>query len=244
MIQVAHRVFDILELLATNIDREFRLGEIADSLNLNHATCANILKTMIERGYITKVYPHKTYTLGPMVYQLPRGRNYQRSLVRAARPVMAQLAEQLQESVVLTILEQGRCYIIDEVKSLHLPAVQFDPLYIRGLDSKATTRVLLAHLSRTERESVRQLNPAEQVQAGQPANDADWHQMLDTVRSQAVHVYADGATIGLAAPVWRQGDMVAALGVYLPSERFRQLDRSRLDQQILAAAVSLSEHLA
>ena len=52
MIQVIHRALDIVEFIARDPDKEFGLGEIAESLELNKGTCANIIKTLVNRGYL------------------------------------------------------------------------------------------------------------------------------------------------------------------------------------------------
>lgn len=245
MIQVAHRVFDILELLSRDIDREFRLGEIAEALELNPSTCANILKTMVDRGYVTKVYPHKTYTLGPMVYQLPQRRNYKRSLVHVAHPHMAQLAEQQNETVVLTIIENGRFYIIDEVRSARLPAVPFDPLHIRNIMSKATTRVLLAHLGKAEREALladRQ-TMADAADARKATEEQLDESLLDEIVHQPVHRHADRHDIGYAVPIWQNGKVIAALGLYLPGSRSGSMDEAQLTGAITVCAQAIGRSL-
>ncbi|MDW7659574.1 MAG: helix-turn-helix domain-containing protein [Bacillota bacterium] len=245
MIQVAHRVFDILELLSREIDREFRLGEIAEALDLNPSTCANILKTMVDRGYVTKVYPHKTYTLGPMVYQLPQRRNYKRSLVHVAHPHMAQLAERQNETVVLTIIENGRFYIIDEVRSARLPAIPFDPLHIRNIMSKATTRVLLAHLGQPEREA---LLSGMQIVSGaavtiKATDERLDERQLDEIAQQPVHCHADCHDIGYAAPIWQNDKVIAALGLYLPRSRSGSIDEAQLTQAITVCAEAIGQSL-
>jgi DNA-binding IclR family transcriptional regulator len=245
MIQVAHRVFDILELLSQEIDREFRLGEIAEALDLNPSTCANILKTMVDRGYITKVYPHKTYTLGPMIYQLPQRRNYKRSLVHLAHPHMAQLAELQNETVVLTIIENGRFYIIDEVRSTRLPAIPFDPLYIRNIMSKVTTRVLLAHLEKPERETMLAGRQPEAgvTTASKVADDKLVEHQLDDIALQPVHCHADRHDVGYAAPIWQDGKVIAALGLYLPQNRAGSIDETQLTRSITACADAIGQSL-
>ena len=230
MIQVLHRAFDILELLASQIDREFRLGEIARELAISPSTCANIVRTLVSRGYVTKVHPHKSYTLGPMVFQLPHRRNYRLSLVQRARPHLETLAAQTVETVVLTILEQDRFYIIDEVRSDLLPPIPFDPLYIRDVMSKATSRVLLAHLPEEDR--IRLLAP-EQRQA--------WDSSCADIGGQAVHRHLDRSSAGFAAPIWQGDAVIASLGLYLPLSRLRQTDEKKLSEAVSQAARAISQ---
>ena len=50
MIQVINRALNILEIIAHDHNKEWGLSEIANELELNHGTCANILKTLVQRG--------------------------------------------------------------------------------------------------------------------------------------------------------------------------------------------------
>ena len=56
MIQVIGRVEEILVYLSKNRKREVPLSEIADTLNMNRATCANILKALKEIGFIEQMF--------------------------------------------------------------------------------------------------------------------------------------------------------------------------------------------
>jgi len=59
MIKAIVKALDILEFLADNKNREVALGEIADTLGLDHGTCANIIKTLSSRGYIQQKAPRQ-----------------------------------------------------------------------------------------------------------------------------------------------------------------------------------------
>jgi DNA-binding IclR family transcriptional regulator len=143
---------------------------------------------------------------------------------------MAELAESTGESVVLAILENNRCYILDEVRSASLPATAFDPLYIRDLTDKATARVLLAHLEPAER----------MLMLPDPAPDPDFA----AIRGEPVHRHDDGQTVGLAAPVRQDSRVIAALGLYLPRQRYLEADATRFGQVLLAGTLQLSQALA
>ena len=63
MIQVIERVEKILVYLSEHRKREVPLTEIADSLGMNRATCANILKTMKDLGLVEQNAYRKGYIL-------------------------------------------------------------------------------------------------------------------------------------------------------------------------------------
>ena len=67
MIQVLERAEKILSYLAMNRRREVPLSEIADSLGMNRATCANILKALKELGFIEQISYRKGYILGQKI---------------------------------------------------------------------------------------------------------------------------------------------------------------------------------
>ena len=69
MIQVIERVEKILTYLSENKTREVPLTEIADNLGINRATCANILKTMRELGFVEQSSYRKGYILGDKVFE-------------------------------------------------------------------------------------------------------------------------------------------------------------------------------
>ena len=101
MIQVINRALDILEYSAKHPDHVYSLTDIADHFGLNHATCANILKTLVIRKYIEQVGHKKGYRLGSMAYYLTGNITFRNNLVDIAKPVMKDLCELLNESVIM-----------------------------------------------------------------------------------------------------------------------------------------------
>ena len=55
MIQVINRALDIIEFIAREPEKPKSLSDIANTLELNAGTCANIIKTLVERNYIEKL---------------------------------------------------------------------------------------------------------------------------------------------------------------------------------------------
>ena len=70
MIKVLHKAFDILENMSAHKDRVFSLTELAEMIGEKPTTCANIVKTLCDRGYLCRAEP-RGYALGP-VAQDPR----------------------------------------------------------------------------------------------------------------------------------------------------------------------------
>ena len=64
MIQVINRSIDILEYVAEEANKPKLMGNIAQDLNLNTSTCANIIKTLVNRGLLRKADDEKGYLIG------------------------------------------------------------------------------------------------------------------------------------------------------------------------------------
>jgi DNA-binding Lrp family transcriptional regulator len=106
MIQVINRAFDIMEYIARDAKKEYALSEIADALKLNHATCANILKTMVERNYLEQAGYKKGYRLGHMMQQITGNNSYEQELLAASIEEMEKMTSRMNETSLLAILRK------------------------------------------------------------------------------------------------------------------------------------------
>src|SRR5690606_2764004 len=119
MIQVLNRALDIIELISKDTTRTFTLSEIADELQLNHATCANIIKTMVSRNFIEQIGHKKGYKLGYMLYQVVGNNSFEDKLKKAAEYYIADLTNKLSETSLLAILKGQSRLVVHEVQAEH-----------------------------------------------------------------------------------------------------------------------------
>jgi DNA-binding IclR family transcriptional regulator len=221
MIQVLNRAFDILEILAKQPDKERSLTEIADAVGLNHGTCANILKTLVQRKYAEQVGHKKGYLLGAMAYNLTQNNAYKKDLVQAAAPLMQALTERLNENSLLAILKDDRRVVLFDVQSNHDLLVRTSkekPAY-----ESSTGRLLLAY------------QPAEALDKfvekyGLPAAEV-WEEATtaEGLKTTLQRIKKEGHAfqvspkqiVGVAMPLFKGTNFVASLGVFLPESRFK-----------------------
>ena len=123
MIQVIHRGLDILELIAQDRSRLYTLNEISTKLELNKATCANIIKTLVTRGYLEQEGRMTGYRLGSMSYMLTGNYTHKQELLAAAMEPMNSFSDLLNESCILSILKDNNRIVLLEIKSTHDPQV-------------------------------------------------------------------------------------------------------------------------
>lgn len=220
MIQVLNRAFDIIELLAVKPDKELSLKEIADNLDLNHGTCANILKTMLNRQYVVQTERRKGYKLGPIFEQLTGLKRNFRELIDIAMEPMRYLSAELNEGVILSVLNGDKRMIIHEIRSKHELQVinKKEKLAYRT----STGRLLLAYLDETELEDfITKFGLPDPEIWPQVEDREDLYIELERIRKKELAIQtAVSHVTGIAAPIFQNDKVVASLGLYLPEVRF------------------------
>lgn len=244
MIQVINRGLDILELIAKDPERAVSLTEIADTLGLNHATCANIIKTFVNRGYIEQIGHKKGYRLGPKTYSITGNFSYKRDLVLAAKDILQDLTQKVNENTLLAVIKENRRLVVYDVaadQDLQVRTSPDKPLY-----ESATGRLLLAYLTDLELETFAQ-------KYGLPEKEI-WEEAvtLHGFKTALAKIRKDGIAIqvttrhivGIAVPVSKNDKVIASLGLFLPETRFVGNTKKSIVADIKAAAAQLNKKLA
>lgn len=244
MIQVLNRAIDIIELISKDNTKAFTLSEIADELNLNHATCANIIKTMVTRNFIEQVGHKKGYKLGYMLYQIVGDNSFESKLKLAAEPYMTHLTATLAETCLLAILKGRSRLVVHEVQAeqdLMVRSVKEKDVY-----NSASGRFLVASLTDDDREAFVE-------KYGVPSKDI-WMEAstpnglkreLERIRAAGyVKQTTKSQIIGLACGVRENGRVIASLSVYLPVSRMTEGKELEIMEQLEKAASLLEERLA
>jgi len=112
-IQVVDRLTLILELFAAN-GREMRVREIADALRLQRSTTHRYLASLVRAGFL-RSDDGGSYGLGPLLIQLGAAAVAGSEVVNLAESYLHQLAEESQETVVLS-LWTGQCPVVVRVR--------------------------------------------------------------------------------------------------------------------------------
>lgn len=222
MIQVIKRALTVLELLASSGEEGRPLGEIAGKVGLNKATCAHILKTLVELKVAEQVAPRKGYRLGPLTYTMARSDwGYRRDLVRAAEPFVEKLAREVRETVLLAVLRGDQRFTLCQVDGTQDVQVRNIPSVVSNIYELATGRLLLAYSRPGAVAAVVGVQGLPGKRWGGIEREEQLQAALDAIgrEGRVIHVTPEHV-VGIAYPV-RQGDRVeAALGLYLPEYRF------------------------
>lgn len=225
MIQVINRAFNILELIASDTNKEFRLSEIADALDLNHGTCANILKTLVNRNYVEQSSAKKGYRLGYMAYKLCNPSLYNEELINIAKDPVNQLAEELNEAIILSVIKNDKRILLCETtpnQELQVRTTSESSVY------KATTgRMILSYYSIKELDDfIERVGLPLESEWPEAVTKEELIRRLDTIRQNNMEIYRNrNHVIGLATPIFKNNKVIASLGIYLPEVRYGTMEK-------------------
>ena len=236
MIQSIHRALAVLELLAEGPERAVPLSEIARRLGLNLSTCANIMRTMLDLGYVEQARKKAGYCLGPAAYHLTRNGPYRKDLMQVALPLVAELAADVGETVLLAALTGGRRSILCQVDGNEVFRVSQQFLLRQDVYQTATGRLLLAHMPEGDLKAFLAANglPSRDLWA-EASTARKLHAELARLRDEGRAITVSDP-VGVAFPIREDARVVAALGLFLPGARFTGDHRERILGQMAEAA--------
>jgi DNA-binding IclR family transcriptional regulator len=220
MVQVLIKAFDILELVAQRQGTPISLTEISAELDINQATAANIINTMVEKDYLEHIGKKKGYRLGPACFRLNNSEPYEQHLLNAAKEAMRVLTEEVKESSLLGIMRNQKRYIVHVENSSQV--IQVQARSERNMYDTASGRVLLAYLSEKELDRFLLSNGLPEGNSWEGVSDKKTllaaFEKIKTEKLTTTYVY--GREIkGFAAPIFKNNSVVASLSVFIPEYR-------------------------
>jgi DNA-binding IclR family transcriptional regulator len=244
MIQVIGRALDILELIAADPETAKPLGDIADTIGLNHGTCANILKTLVTRHYVEKVNGKKGYKLGMMAFRLAGKKDYRNDLVDAAKEEMKKLTRNFNENTLLSVLVENDRIAILQVNSAN--QLQVITPTRKEAYTTSTGRLLIAMLTDNELENfIHKYGLPKMASSDKMMSEANFYKEVKKTRKlgYVTHLPSD-EILGIAVPVYRDGKVIASLSMYLPAFRVKEKLKKEMIGQLKLSAESITSQLS
>lgn len=236
MIQVIERALNILELLAQDPQKEYYLSDIADTLNLNKATCANIIKTLTERGYVEHEEQRKGYKLGHMAYKLTNTTYNNLRNLPLIKEQIDHLRDLINENVILSIISNGKRILIHEAETGHELSVK--TTYEENAYKASTGRVILSHYSPRQLENfISRYGLPIPEEWPEVTTREDLIRELEKIRRTPCYLYTNSKHVASATvPLLAGNKVVAALGIYLPEIRFSPAERETIIKELSKTA--------
>jgi DNA-binding IclR family transcriptional regulator len=236
------RTVQVLHALAAS-GQGVALGTLAASLQLPKTSLFRLLRSLEQAGYVRS--QDGIHEVGPEALKLGAALVRACAFPKCARPVMAWLASQCDETVILaTADDSGTEVVYSEVIEATNPLrFSIRPGLAKPLYSSASGQVLLAYATPEHRATyVRQVKFV-RLAAGTITSGTALQRNLRAIRAQGYAVSVDGMFDGvysIAAPVFDAGGAVqAGLSISAPSSRgLQQEDRFRRLLQQAAEEIS------
>ncbi|NIA22284.1 MAG: helix-turn-helix domain-containing protein [Anaerolineaceae bacterium] len=239
----------ILEFLAMTPERPWPLGKIASNLGLHKATCAHVLKTLVELNYAEQVARRKGYQLGPMAFFLTRKGPYRKGLMAVVEPLMAEFACEVREMVNLATLNQNVRFNLCQIDGTQGGQVNIETMVVyNGLlrasevvYRMASGRLLLAHLSAEKLEAFIRSTGLPGKTWPEVKSKKGLYAALYHIRQTNMAIYfTDAGFVSIACPVVEDDKVVAALGIFLPEYRFSGKHKEAILKGIKKTAEEIS----
>ncbi len=240
MIQVINRALDILEFIAKDPNKEIGLGEIADKLELNHSTCANIIKTLVNREYLDQPGKKQGYKLGPKAYYLTGNFSNKKELLKASIGPMKELLKRFNESCILAIVKDNmRVTLFKELSTQELQVVTSGEE--RNVYLTATGRMILACMERQDQELFIQKYGLPNVMWPEVNNKDNLLFELRKIKEKQLSIHFDKShVVGVGVPIFKNDEIVASLGIYLPEVRFTYQAQEQIFSEISKISKQIS----
>ncbi|WP_046243319.1 IclR family transcriptional regulator [Hymenobacter terrenus] len=244
MVLVVIKALDILEYVARDSGRSFSLTEIAAGLNMNQATCVNILQTLVEKSYLEHLGRKKGYRLGPMAFSLTNNQSYSLNLITAAKTVMENLTHSLNETSLLGVIRNQKRFIVHLVNSDQ--DLQVRSHTERSVYETATGRLLLAYMNPKEYANfVASLGlPSAEVWPEADTAESLLAELAQMRADELSVTVSKSHIIGFAVPIWQNDQVVASLSVFLPQIRCSATRKKEIIQALRQASRQINQQLA
>jgi len=240
------RACRVLKCLAHDKD-QFKVSELANQLNLDRSTTYRILLSLEKCGLVEKNLKTGEYCLGVGVFEVGSAYLRRIDLVEVAKPIMADLALKVQETVHLAVLSETEILYLDKVDSPRSVGV-ISKIGQRGpVHCTALGKVLLASLRPEER--LRIMDHI-RFQAFTPRTITSKRKLAEELNRVKKEGYAlDCREIEedvecVAAPIRDHlGNVVAALSVSGPQKKINTPKEKDFTHQVMGAAALISHKM-
>jgi len=245
LVQSVVRALDLLEVLGRS-DRGLGVTEIAKVVDLKVPTAYNLLRTLVATGYVAKDTRSQRYRLGFSCASL--GRAYRRTLrvPEVARPAVEELAQRLNESVIVAMMEGGEILFVARASGNQILTVNFERSLVRAGYTSVCGRVLLAHLPKPVLDGYVSTHPIPEANSEDIHNREDLDRILEQARRDGHLEYwrEDRTVLAIAAPIRDfTGEVIASIGLGMPGVRFKESEGESVVGAVKETARQISKQL-
>ncbi|NIM94762.1 MAG: helix-turn-helix domain-containing protein [Anaerolineales bacterium] len=246
-IRSVERALSILELFVDG-EREQSASTISKALNLHRSTTFRFLATLTSSGFIEHNAENGKYRLGVASLELGTAFLRHSDLRENATSILEKLRDDSGETVHLAILEGNEIVYLEKLVGLH--PIGLMPSLVGGRSPAHCTglgKALLAFLSDQQIEGLYQSTEIKHYTGNTITDYQELLAELHEIRSKGFAVDNQEHHSGVmcvAAPVFDQNGVIAAMSVAGPAERIqRKMADKSLDVLVKNSAAAISSRM-
>lgn len=219
------------------------LSEVAERTAMTRAAVRRFLLTLVREGYAET--DGKYFRLRPKVLELGFSLLASMDITEIMQPVVDELAQRLQESVFVAVLDEDSVRYVARATSNRVVSIGINIGSRAPAHAVSTGRVLLAGLSEDKLHAYLDSAVLEKITQNTVTSKVQLESLIDETRRQGWCIVDQELEVGLrsiSAPIKnRSGEVVAALNVCCPSVRFSVKEmQAQILPELLDAASRIS----
>lgn len=150
MIQSVSRALDILTVVSDMRGEPITLSAIAQKTGIHVSTCAHLVETMCQKGFLTQISRTSGYILGAYTYYLTRYKTFQKELVYTCNPALRWIQHHTGQMALLAVLVDGEKFVISYTGDGKDTLRERGEFYRGSLYSSATGRAMLSGMCKAD----------------------------------------------------------------------------------------------
>lgn len=244
-VQSVDRAITVLEILARR--GAAGVSDIAEEMGVHKSTASRLLASLDQRGMVQQNSERGKYQLGFSILRLANSIPANLSLVREARPVLEQLAEQYKETVNLAVMRSNYAVNVDQARGPATLATYDWIGSLTPLHATSSGKVLLAALSSDQRQKIlKETRLPSQTAKTITSRQKLEKELLEVAAAGYATVYEE-FEIGLnaiAAPIRDHlGTVIGSVSISGPAFRFKPEEMPGLIDEVKQAGQDISARM-
>ncbi|WP_426247425.1 IclR family transcriptional regulator [Nocardioides sp. LHG3406-4] len=220
-------------------------AEISEHIGVARSTGYRYLSSLVQSGFIAET--NGGFQLGPRIFQLARVARGRVGLAETALPAMQELADSVQETVLLTRRSGSAVVCLERVEAPRAIRLSYERGYVLPINAGAAAEALLAWLPQAEIRRVLSEAPLQRFTASTLVDAQAIEERLEQIRRDGYALTrgeVDPDVLGIAAPIrGHDGSVSAAVSIAALSTRVNAKQAKVMTEGVLAAAATITERV-
>jgi DNA-binding IclR family transcriptional regulator len=241
----ADRAIDMLLLFNDN-RRVITAAEVVNALGTSRSATYRYLQSLKTYGLLED--DRNGFRLGPTILELARLARKGFGLSEIALPIMRELVAATNETVLLTRRHYDRVVTVEREEPARTTIrLSYERGQVLPIHAGASAKVLIAFADEAEIDEILAAAPLQRFTSKTVTDPARLRVQLDKIRAAGFarsYGELDEGVVGIGAPIFQGGEVVAGLSVAAVRFRSTKADISRMTDLVCRSAQEISDRIA